>query len=421
MVPTCVNNSMISFWQTLRIVVQSIASSKLRFFLTVLGIVIGVASVILVSSIGSSAQGLIISQVENVGSNLITILPGASDEKGPPAFAFGIITKTLTIDDMEAVKKNVPNVVAVTGYVNGSATLESATESIGGSFQGVSPTLPDTENVSLAAGQFFGTSDSGSSVAVIGYKLMSLYPGLTTDEIVGEKITIKNRPFTIIGVLAEKGNSAFADPDSTVYVPLVVAQQQLLGIRYLTFFRAKVDTAENLFVAKEDVKNLLKRRHSISDREEPDFSVRTLDSAVDLLRTVTNAVKYFLIAVAGIALLVGGIGIMNSMLIAVNQRIREIGLRKALGATAAALRNQFLFESIVVTLFGGVIGLAVGAFLVWIISLVVPRLGYVWKFSLPLDSVFISIGVCTLIGLVFGLYPARKASKVSPIEALRYE
>lgn len=407
----------------IKIAYRSLASSKLRFVLTVLGVVIGVAAVIMVMAIGASAQKLVLSQVENVGSNLVVILPGASEEKGPPASALGIITTTFRNDDLMALRerRNVPHLVAVSGYVSGSATVESPTDSLEMSFQGVSPEMIEVENIGIEKGRFFFPEEESdlSRVVVLGAsRAQDLFPNRDP---IGETITIKKNPFKVIGVLEARGSAAFSNPDTLVYIPLETAQRIILGINYINFARGKVDTPDNIERTMADMTQLLRKRHNLEDEEEADFSIRSTTAAIGALTSITNVLKYFLIAIASISLLVGGIGIMNSMLISVSQRVREIGLRKAVGARPGHIISQFLIESSFVTLVGGCIGIVFGIFIAYVAALIIPQLGYDWQFLVPLSSVVIGFTVSLVIGITFGLYPAFKASRVSPMEALRYE
>ena len=234
-------------------------------------------------------------------------------------------------------------------------------------------------------------------------------------------MNIKKNPFKVIGVLEARGSAAFSNPDVLVYVPLGTAQKILLGIDYLNFGRGKVDEPVNIERTLADMTLLLRKRHNLEENEESDFSVRSTKAALGILTTITDVLKYFLIAIASISLLVGGIGIMNSMLSSVSQRIREIGLRKAVGARPSHIITQFLIESSVITLVGGCIGIVFGVFIAYIAALIIPRFGYEWQFLVPFPSIALGFTVSLIIGITFGLYPAFKASKVSPMEALRYE
>ncbi|NCQ06266.1 MAG: FtsX-like permease family protein [Candidatus Moranbacteria bacterium] len=407
----------------LKISYRTLSASKLRFFLTVLGIVIGVASVILVMAIGASAQKLVLSQIENVGSNLVAILPGASEEKGPPASALGIITTTFTNDDLKALRerRNVPHLSSITGYVSGSATAEFQSTSLESSFQGVSPDLIQIENIRIASGRFFFPEEEYdlSRVMVIGAtRAKELFANRNP---IGETVTLKKIPFKVIGVLEERGSAAFSNPDTLIYIPLGTAQKLLLGINYLNSARAKIDDPMNIERSIADINLLLRKRHDMKDTEESDFSVRSTAAALSILTTITDVLKYFLLAIASISLLVGGIGIMNSMLISVSQRVREVGLRKAVGAQRIHIIMQFLIEASFITLTGGIIGIIFGVLIAHITSLVLVELGYDWRFLVPLSSLGIGFSVSFIIGIIFGLYPAIKASRISPMEALRYE
>ncbi|MFZ2187680.1 MAG: ABC transporter permease [Candidatus Moraniibacteriota bacterium] len=407
----------------LKISYRTLTASKLRFFLTVLGVVIGVAAVIMVMAIGASAQQLVLAQVESVGSNLIGVLPGASEEKGPPAAALGIVTTTFTNDDLKALRerRNVPHLTAISGYVTGSGTVEFQSTSLEAGFQGVSSELVVIENIGVATGRFFFPEEENdlSRVIVLGAaRAQELFPDRDP---VGQIVTLKKIPFRVIGVLEERGSSAFSNPDTMMYVPLATVQKLLLGINYLNFARAKVDDPANIERSIADVNILLRKRHDIKEGEEADFSVRSTAAALEILTTITDVLKYFLMAIASISLLVGGIGIMNSMLISVSQRIREIGLRKAVGARKIHILSQFLLEASFITIVGGILGIVFGVAVTFLASLIIVRLGYEWQFLIPLSSVAIGFSVSFIIGIIFGLYPAIKAARISPMEALRYE
>jgi len=406
-----------------KIAYKTFTASKLRFFLTVLGIVIGVMAVILVVSIGASAQNLLISQVEKIGSNLVVVLPGASESDGPPASALGVVTTTLKNGDLEAIRKtrNVPHVEAAAGYVTGSALAESPGESFQTSYQGVSPEMARIENIDIASGRFFFEEEEFdlSRVIVLGAtRAEELFPNRDP---IGGTVRLGDIPFRVVGVLESRGATTFSNPDNLVYIPLGTAQKLLLGIDYLNFVRMKVDTVENVALTRDDVTALLRDQHDIETDEASDFSVRSTDQALAVLGDVTDALRYFLAAIAAISLLVGGIGIMNSMLISVNQRVREVGLRKAVGARGSHIFTQFLIESSVITVIGGLVGIALGIGIAFLASIIITGFGYEWAFLVPLSSVLLGFGVSLGIGVVFGLYPARKAARIPPIEALRYE
>ena len=398
-------------------------AAKFRSFLTILGIIIGIASVIIVMAIGASAQQLIVDQVNGMGTNLVGILPGASDEKGPPASVMGIVTTTLKISDLDAImlKKNVPNAIAASGYVSGIGTAEYKSNSSQSNFQGVSAGFINVESNKLKAGRFFSEEeDIGlARVAVVGSKKAEDLFG--SDDPIGKVFSLKDTNLTVVGLFDEKGSSGFSNVDEMVYIPLQTAQKIMLGIDYLNFARVKIDSFENLDRAVADIKYTIRTKHNIKDPTEDDFSVRNTAEALEMITNITNVLKYFLAGIAGISLLVGGIGIMNIMLISVNQRIREVGLRKAVGARTRHIITQFLIESVFITLIGGVFGIAVGILISLLASVVINALGYSWQFIISLSSIIVATSISILIGIVFGIYPARKASQISPMEALRHE
>jgi putative ABC transport system permease protein len=238
---------------------------------------------------------------------------------------------------------------------------------------------------------------------------------------IGKSITIKDLSFTVVGTMVERGTGSFSSPDDLIYVPLFSAQKILLGIDYLNFIRAKADSIDNLDRAVADVKSTLRIQHNIKNPSDDDFSVRNTAQALSILTNITNILKYFLTAIAAISLIVGGVGIMNIMLISVNQRIREIGLRKAVGARNVEVVYQFLIESIFVTIAGGILGIILGALISFLAAIIIQSLGYDWSFIITWQSIVLAFSVSFIVGSLFGSYPARKAARISPLEALRYE
>jgi putative ABC transport system permease protein len=420
------------FLRTVQLVFTSLLARKARAFLTILGIVIGVAGVIIIISLGAGAQSLILGQVKNLGSDLLSVSPGASNENGPPAQVFGIIVTTLTKEDAQSIRTQVSGVKAANAYVQGTATLTWGDKAIDTTFVGTDSYYPEVLNVSFAKGGFYTQAEDqgGANVVVLGSSVAEqLFLESSVDPI-GQVIKVRTVtqaeaggiPLRVVGVAEPRGSSFFQDRDDQIYLPLAIGQQQLLGIRYLQGIYMKADTGVAAIDATlEDVKQLLDSNHRILRDEDRDFSVRSVANALGILTTITDALKLFLTAMAGMALVVGGIGILNIMLVTVAERTREIGLRKALGATNTVIRNQFLIEASTLTLFGGLIGIVFGIIVSFLISLVMNYLKYDWVFSVSISSVLLAIGVSVLTGVVFGLYPAFKAAKLNPIEALRYE
>ncbi|MFC1638559.1 ABC transporter permease [Patescibacteria group bacterium] len=407
-------------------------AAKIRSFLTILGVIIGVSAVIVIFAIGKSAQELILDQVRGIGTNLIGVLPGSSDESGPPAAVLGISITTLTYDDLEALKnkRNVPGVEDAAGYVMGTAVVEYEDADRGSSITGTTESYMNVENAEVIHGRFFtrGEERGGARVAVLGVSIakdLGLYEGdIESAHItLPRKIKINDQNYSVIGIFKERGSAAFgiSSQDDSVYVPLKTAQKLILGINHLGFIRLKVESTEMIDEAKLGIESTLRDRHDIDSPSEDDFSVRDQESAIEMIGNITDVLRYFLLAIGTIALIVGGVGIMNIMLIAVNQRVHEIGLRKAIGASESDILTQFIVESATISFVGGMIGIIFGVFVSFIISVIAKSAGYNWMFIISPWSIVIAVTVSILIGIIFGLWPAYRASKISPMEALRHE
>lgn len=412
------------FSDPIKIALNNLKAAKFRSFLTILGIVIGIASVIIIMAIGTSAQELILDQVRGVGSNLIGVLPGASEESEPPASAMGVVITTLKYDDLKALlqKNNVPNVTDGAGYISGNDTVQYEGKDKNYTFRGTTASYINVENAEIESGRFFTKEEeiSLTRLAVLGSEVAADLFGEGGDAI-GKKIKIGDQSFEIIGIFKRRGSTAFSNQDTAIFMPLFTAQKIMLGVDYLNFIRLKVDSEENIDRAKADIIATLREQHDIKKAGDDDFSVRDQKAGLDAITKVTGAIKYFLTAIAAISLLVGGVGIMNTMLISVNQRIQEVGLRKAIGAKNSVIMLQFLTESVVITLIGGIVGILGGIAVSFVAALIIQRLGYHWPFVVTISSIVLAVSISALVGIFFGLYPARKAARLNVVEALRYE
>lgn len=398
----------------------NLAANKTRSFLTMLGIIIGVGSVITIMAVGAGAKSFVFNQIESFGTNLIGILPGASEEEAPPASVFGIVITTLTYDDAREIKK-IPHITAVTPYVNGNAVVSYENRSKNADFAGVSSDFINLENASVSKGRFLAAEEdeSVSKVAVLGSEVSNKL--FKEEDPIGKRIKINQESFAVVGVMKKRGSSFLSNQDNQIFVPVKTAQKILLGINHVSFIRGKVDEKKNIPMVVDEVKKLLLKRHNIKDPNKADFSIRSMEQALDIIGNVTNALNLFLGAIAAISLIVGGIGIMNIMLVSVTERTREIGLRKAVGAKNGSILGQFLFEAVILTFVGGFLGIIIGVIFSALIAFAAQYVGYHWELIVTPFSVFISVFVAVLIGLIFGYYPARKAAKMNAIEALRYE
>jgi len=315
----------------------------------------------------------------------------------------------------------VPHLEAVSAYVTGEGTLSWRSQSVDTTFTGVTASYTQVEDSQIADGHFFTKTEEKdlSKIIVLGSKIKEDLFG--DQNPIGETVRLKKETFRVIGVMRPRGSSSLQNYDSQVFIPLVTAQKIMLGISHVSFIRAKVDLEQNIDNAVEQIKILLRERHNLTNPTQDDFSVRNQAQALEILDSVTDALRLFIAAIAGLGLLVGGIGVMNIMLIAVNERVREIGLRKAVGATYQNILCQFLAETVFISSLAGVFGIIIGIFLSYLASVVIRHLDYSWDFVVSWQSIILGFGVSFLVGLIFGIYPARQAAKLEPVEALRYE
>jgi len=421
----------VNFFSIIKLVIKNLRARKGRTLLTILGITIGVAGVIIIISLGAGAQSLILGQVTKLGSNLIVIQPGKTAESGAPIP--GLIITSLVNSDADALRDEgrVPFVSSVNAQVRGAATIIWNNKTIDTTFVGTDSEYSKVINFTMQDGQFFSATEDvgGSNVVVLGSEISKKLFADSGVNPIGQVIKVKSSiqskvggvPLRVIGVIAPRGSSFFQNQDELIFTPLVIGQQQILGIHHLQSIYIKVQESGNSSSTLTSINTVLKQQHRILDDVNIDFTARKLDDAAKLLSTITDALSLFLVAMAAISLVVGGIGILNIMMVTVAERTREIGLRKAVGATKKAIRNQFLFEASLLTSLGGLVGIIFGVLVSFLISLLMEKLGYDWAFIISGISIILSVGVSILTGLIFGLFPAIKAAKLDPIEALRYE
>lgn len=398
---------------------KGLSANKSRTALTLLGIVIGVMAIIIVMSVGAGAQELILGQIRGMGSQTISVEPGR-EPKGPSGF-MEIFTDSLKERDFQALKKIsgikeiTPNVIQVNTVAYGNETVRT-------NIFGSSDIMGKILDIYPSEGDFFTDEDIAqkAGVAVIGSEVKEKLFG--ESDALGEKIRIKNRMFRVVGVLSPKGQVALFNVDDMVIVPYTTAQEYLLGINYFHSFTIQAETEDMVPRVMEDIRLTLRELHNIDDPEKDDFHVMSQADAAERVKTITGVLTALLVAVAAISLLVGGIGIMNIMLVSVTERTREIGLRKSVGATNKDIMTQFLLEAVLLTVMGGLIGIILGALISALAAFVLSNsVAAGWTFVFPVSAAVIGCAVSGGVGLIFGLYPARQASRKSPIEALRYE
>lgn len=395
----------------------ALSANKARSGLTILGIVIGISSVIAMVSIGQGAQSSIEENIQSIGSNLVLVTPGAQRGTGVQVSAGRGSARTLTQEDADAITKEVTLAKAVAPEISNRYQITSKGKNTNTSVVGTVSAYPDVRNIQIDNGSFITEQHlrSLSKVAVIGPTTRDDLFGVDADSI-GQTIRIKGVEFKIIGITKAKGGSGFSNQDDMIFVPLASAQKFLAGDAYVTTISAQATDSTAMSEIQQQITDLLMSRHHITDPQLVDFSVLNQSDIVATASSVTSTFTILLAAIAGISLVVGGIGIMNMMLTTVTERTREIGLRKAIGAKERDISSQFLTEAIALTFLGGLIGVILG----WLISYGISKLG-ILQTSISLSSVLLAFGVSAAIGIVFGYYPARRAAGLNPIEALRYE
>lgn len=400
----------------------SLKANRSRSALTILGIVIGITAIMLVMSLGAGAQRLILSQIEGMGPRTIVVIPGR--EPTGPNDAAQIFSDSLKERDLELIRRreNVPSAEMIVPVLFGGESAAYSSETFRLTIFGASPQIADTFDLPVAEGSWFTDEDvrSRADVVVIGSKVEDELFGEASG--LGERVKIKGRSFRVIGVLPAKGQVSFFNFDETAVIPYTTGQQYVFGIKHFHRFIVTARTDDDIRPTVRDLQLTLRESHGITDPTKDDFFVQTQVDLAARFGAITGVLTLFLTSMAAISLLVGGVGIMNIMLVAVTERTREIGLRKALGATDGNILTQFLLEAVALTATGGLIGITLGSLLAWLAAFVLTRYAALgWIYTFPWTAAAMGLGVSAGVGLVFGLYPAKSAASKSPIEALRYE
>jgi len=408
-----------------KIAMQALVRNRARTILTVLGIVIGIMSVITVMSAGDGLEAFMVEQMETFGTDIIQVeikIPNTSHVSADnmSGIAMGIQVTTLTIDDAQAINK-IPNVKDSYPNIIGQEFVSYESENKQTLLWGVGASFINIDSSQVEEGRFFSEEEDKSlaQVAVIGKTVEEKLFG--DDDGIGKLIKIGKLKFKVIGIMEERGSITFLDMDDLIYIPVRTLQKKLMGINHVMAITVQAEDNNIADETAEEIEFLLRQRHDLpfDNPDKDDFAVMTMAEAMDLYNTVFDAINLLLVAIAGISLVVGGVGIMNIMYVSVAERTYEIGLRKSVGATEGNILWQFLWEAVVITFFGAIIGFVLGVLLSFLVTIVATSQGIGWKFVINPSSIFLSIGVSLFIGLVFGVFPALSASKLDPVDALR--
>ncbi len=406
------------FLQTLKIALRALRTNKMRSFLTMLGIIIGIAAVIAMMAVGSGARHVISQQIASIGSNIILVIPGSTTSGGLRTGSGS--SQTLTGDDVRAIMTECPSVESSAPTVRSSGSVVYGNMNWSTIIMGTTPEFFDIRDWAIVNGRSIGQQDvdGAAKVCLLGETVVENLFG--ADEPVGKIVRIKKVPFTVIGVLDHKGQSPQGtDQDDTVFVPLRTAQRNLVRSQFPNTVGAVMVKARSealLGRAEEEIQSLLNQRHRITNGKEADYSTRNLSEILAVAEQSSKAMSLLLGAVASISLIVGGIGIMNIMLVSVTERTREIGIRMAIGAHRNDILMQFMTEAVLLTMIGGLIGICLGAGGAAIVSRILE-----WPTLISVQSITIAFVFSAVVGIFFGFYPARKAAQLNPIDALRYE
>jgi len=394
----------------------SLSANKVRSGLTILGIVIGIASVITMVAIGQGAQASIASSIQSIGSNLIIVRPGAQRSGGVSGGVGS--SATLTVDDANMIKSEISNVSAVAPEDSKRAQVTAKGTNTNTQIVGTVADYATVRSIAMESGTFITEQavKSSAKVAVLGSTTRDDLFGAGANP-VGQIIRIKNVDFDVIGVTVAKGGSGFTSPDDSIYIPITSAQHFITGDTFVTTISVAASDQNSMTSVQNNISDMLLKRHNISDPQQADFSLMNQADIIATASSITGTFTILLSSIAGISLLVGGIGIMNMMLTTVTERTREIGLRKAVGIKKIYINMQFLAEAVALTFLGGFLGVVLG----WGASLLVSKFVPQLTTQVSMSSVLLAFGVSAGVGIIFGFYPARRAANLSPMEALRYE
>ena len=394
---------------------EALRANKSRSVLTTLGIVIGVVSVIVIVGLGQGSTASVTAQISSLGTNVLTISPGSTSSSGIRGGAG--TQSSLKAEDAEAIQAQVQGVAAISPTVSGSVQIIAGSQNWSTRVQAVEPAYQQIQNWQVSQGAFFTDADNeaAKNVALIGTTVATnLFP--SGESPVGQQIRVRNVPFTVVGVLASKGSGMGGDQDDTLIIPLKAGQIRLFGSTSVNSILIQASSSDQISQITADASTVLRTRHKIQAGAADDFTVRNNSEMLSTITSISQTLTYLLGGVAAVSLVVGGIGIMNIMLVSVTERTREIGIRMSIGARGSDILAQFLTEAIILSLLGGLVGVGLGVGIV----LLVPKVSGLAA-QVPISAIGLSVGFATLVGIVFGVYPARKASLLDPIQALRYQ
>ncbi len=400
----------------LKIALKALNNNKLRCFLTMLGIIIGVASVITMLAIGQGSKNSIKAQISEMGSNMIMIHPGNMQRGGVRQSADDM--QTLEVADYEAIRDEAAYISAISPQVNSGGQFINGNNNYPSTIYGITPDYLDIRKLKIKDGSMFTEQDikSAAKVCLLGKTVIdNLFPN--GEDPIGKVVRFNKIPFTVIGTLEEKGtNSMGMDQDDVVLAPYTTIMKRVLAIDYIQGLFASALDEEFTDQAIDEVTSILRERHRLKEDADDDFTIRSQQELSEMMNSTSDMMTVLLACIAGISLLVGGIGIMNIMYVSVTERTREIGLRMSIGARGIDILSQFLIEAVIISVTGGIIGVLVGVFASWLVNMIAH-----WPVYIQIYSVILSFAVCTVTGIFFGWYPAQKAANLDPIEAIRYE